>query len=99
MELTVELVFFDSALGSSDIPVFSAAAPHTCNLIVEGSDLPLAVRLVHAVDGEMTPGTPGEVHAQSVSPEADYSALVTGKEFFIMNGPRMAGRGRVLDTA
>lgn len=86
MEYSLDIAFFDGALGSK-APSFGPASPCRVELVIEGDEQALAVELFDVHESS--------VRSRPAEMDVDYSHLQEGLEFFVRHGREMVGRGRV----
>lgn len=81
-------------LGGRHAPFSEGYCPY---FVVAGTTELLAVRAEHCPGGPVAPGTEGEASFSLLySPNVDYSALVPGVFFEVIEGPRSVASGTVI---
>lgn len=90
-EICAHVALLSGARGRGQ-PIFDDYRPH----VVLGDGVMLGVKVRLPVGTSIAPGQEGDVMLQLIYPGVDYSKLVAGAEFSILEGATVVGRGRVL---
>jgi hypothetical protein len=98
MQMSLEVSFFESALGSRKTPTFSPDLPYRPDLMVEGIDELMSVEFLE-VAREAQQDNPMHVLSRTTYPEVNSSSFCEGTEFFIVEGGNLVGKGSVCDVS